>query len=70
MVCLFSSQEYPQFWGFGGTCVSRVTSHCRCVGFCIALCVVSALNSWASQSMASVSAEKCKGLPFFFLKPC
>ena len=51
-----------------GFLVARVclaTSHCRSLGFYIAFCVVSALNSRASQSVASVSAEKYKGLPFF-----
>ena len=53
MFCgLFSSQEYAQFWVFGGTCVSLVTSQCSSVSFCIVLCVVSALNSQAIQNKA------------------
>ena len=36
-----------EIWIFSGTCVSVTTSHCCSVGFCIALCVVSALICWA-----------------------
>ena len=45
MVHLFFTPEYAQFQVFSNTCVSLTTSHCHSVGFCIALCVVSALNS-------------------------
>ena len=41
-----------------------MTSRCCSVGFCIAFCVVTALNSWAVQSEASISAVKYKCLPF------
>ena len=46
VVRLLSSPEYAQFWVFGGACVSLMTSRCRCVGFCIVLCVVSILLYW------------------------
>ena len=65
--CLFSSLEYAQFWIFGGTCASLVTSHCHSVGFCI---VVSALNSQAIQSKACISAAKYKKPLSFFWKLC
>ena len=39
---------------------------CHSVCFCIELCVVSALNSWANQSEACISAAKSESLPFFW----
>ena len=59
MFCsLFSSQEYAQFWVFGGTCVSLATSQCSNIRFCMVLCVVSALNSQAIQNKACTFAIK------------
>ncbi len=63
---LFSSPEYAQFWVFGGTlCVSLATSRCHGLGFCVGLCVVSALNSEAVQSKACISTAKYEHSPFF-----
>ena len=44
---------------------SLATSRCRSVGFCIELCVVSALNSRAIQSEACISAAKYERSSFF-----
>ena len=41
------------------------TSCCPSVGFCIALCVVSVLNSQALQSEVCICVAKYKHLPFF-----
>ena len=65
MVYLFSSPEFAQFWFFSGTHVSIATSHCHSVCFCVALCVVLALNSWAMQDEACISTAKFAHLPFF-----
>ena len=51
--------------GFSVTHVNLMTSHCRSVGSCIALCVVSALNSWAIQSRACISAADYKVVAIF-----
>ena len=66
MVRLFSSLEYAQFWVLGGACKSLATTRCQYVSFCMALCVVLALNSLAIQSKACVFTAKCEHLPFFF----
>ena len=62
---LFSSPEYAQFWSFSGTCVNLTTSCCHSVGFCFALCIVLALNSWGLYI-----PSKCGPFAFFFWKPC
>ena len=59
MVCLFSSPEYAP-------CVNLATSCCCSIRFCIALCVVLALNSWAVQSKACISAAKYDCSLFFW----
>ena len=46
-----------------------MTSHRSSASFCIAICVVWALNSRAVQSEACISTAKYKRLPFFW-KPC
>ena len=70
MFCsLFSSSEYAQFWVFSGMCVCLTTSRCHSVGFCIALCVVLALNSPPIPSKACIWAAKYKHSPFFW-EPC
>ena len=51
--------------GFSVTHVNLMTSHCHSVGSCIALCVVSALNSWAIQSQACISAADYKVVAIF-----
>ena len=51
--------------GFSVTHVNLMTSHCRSVGYCIALCVVSALNSRAIQSQACISATDYKVVAIF-----
>ena len=43
--------------------VCLVTSCCCSVGFCIALCVVLAMNSWAIQNKACISVAKCEHSP-------
>ena len=64
MFCgLFVFQSSSVF--LGGTWVSLTTSHCHSVSFCIALSVVSALNSRAIQSEACISAAKYKRSSFF-----
>ena len=65
-LCLFPSVEYAQFWVFCGACVSLTTSPCCSVGLCTMRCVISALNSWASQSKACISAAKYKCSPLFW----
>ena len=54
-VCLFSTPEYAQFWVWGHSCVCLATFCCCSVGFCIALSIVSALNSPATQSEHCIS---------------
>ena len=51
--------------GFPVTPVNLKTSHSCRVGCCIALCVVSALNSWAIQSQACISAADYKVVTIF-----
>ena len=74
MVRLFSSVEHTQFWVFGGACLCLVTSCCRNIGFCIALCVVLALNPQAIPgkdcTSAAFSVFECKHpvLPFTYYK--
>ena len=63
-VC-FPVRNTPSSW-FSEAHVNLVTSCCRIAGFCIALCVVSALNSWAIQSKACISAPKYKRSPFYW----
>ena len=60
LVC-FPPQIMPSF----GHMLSLATSPCHSVGFCIVLCIVSALNSQAIQSEACISAAEYKHLPFF-----
>ena len=50
--------------GFLMTHVSLATSCCHIIGFCIALCVVSALNSQAILSKACIFTAKNKCSPF------
>ena len=52
--------------GFRWDMCKSVTSHCRSVGFCIVLCVVSTLNSLAIQSKACISTAKYKHSPFLW----
>ena len=55
-----------------GVLVKRVnlaTSHYHSVGFCIALCVVSVLNSWAVQTEACIFTAEYEYSPCFW-KPC
>ena len=68
-VLQFNCFQYRICLVFGGTCVSLATSHCYSANFCIVLCVVLVLNSWAIQSEACISAADYKCSPFF-LDPC
>ena len=54
---------------FGGKCVSLATPCCHTFGFCIAPCVVSALNCRAIRSEACIFAAKYQHSPFFW-KSC
>ena len=65
MVCLFSSPEYAQLCFFCGTCVSLVTSHGLSVSFCIALCVVSALNFWGHSKQCLYFCCKVQAFAIF-----
>ena len=69
-VCLFSRPQCIQFWVFGGICVSLMTSCCHSVCFCLVLCVVSAMISWAVQGEACIFIAKYKRSPFFWKQRC
>ena len=66
MVWLFSSPDYAHFWVFSGVCVSLASSPCRRFSFCVALCIVSALNSRAIQSEDCISAANHECWTFFW----
>ena len=70
MFCgLFSSPEYAQLCVFGSMCVNPTTACCCSVGFCIVLCVVSALNSWTVQTWSDTCISTAKyECSLFFLE--
>ena len=65
VVCLFSSPEYPQFWVFGGKCISLMTSNCRSIGFCFAL-----LCGLDTELSGLVFLLQSMNIHHFFWNPC
>ena len=67
-VC-FAVQNMPSSGFSVAHVLSLTTSRCHSASFCIVLCVVLVLNSWAVQSEACIFTAKYERLPFFW-KPC